>query len=45
MFEVGHDQAGHISGLMQAAGFADITVAKDLAGHERVVAARRTAKR
>lgn len=45
IFEVGHDQAGPVWGLLRAAGFGDVEVVKDLAGHERVVAARRPAGR
>lgn len=36
-FEIGHDQREDVSGLMRAAGFADVTVKKDLAGLDRVV--------
>lgn len=36
-FEIGHDQAEDVSKLMRDAGFADVTVKKDLAGLDRVV--------
>ena len=36
-FEIGHDQGEAVSSLMKAAGFADVTVKKDLAGLDRVV--------
>ncbi len=36
-FEIGCDQADEVSGLMQDAGYKDITVCKDLAGLNRVV--------
>ncbi len=37
MFEIGYDQAGSVSGLMDKAGFEDVTVVKDLSGNDRVV--------
>ncbi len=43
MFEIGHDQAGAVSGLMAAEGFADIEVIKDYAGLDRVVTGRKCA--
>ncbi len=36
-FEIGHDQAGEVSKLMENAGFSDINVVKDYAGLDRVV--------
>lgn len=36
-FEIGYDQGQAVSELMQAAGFEDINVVKDLAGLDRVV--------
>lgn len=36
-FEIGHDQGEEVSSLMKEAGFADVTVKKDLAGLDRVV--------
>lgn len=39
-FEIGCDQADEVSGLMQDAGYKDITVCKDLAGLNRVVSGR-----
>ena len=36
-FEIGYDQGQAVSELMQAAGFGDINVVKDLAGLDRVV--------
>lgn len=36
-FEIGHDQGEEVSKLMRDAGFADVTVKKDLAGLDRVV--------
>lgn len=36
-FEIGHDQGEDVSRLMRAAGFANVTVKKDLAGLDRVV--------
>lgn len=35
--EIGYDQAEAVSGLMEAAGFEEVTVVKDLAGLDRVV--------
>lgn len=37
LFEIGHDQGKDVSKLMADAGFADVTVKKDLAGLDRVV--------
>lgn len=37
MFEIGHDQAEAVSGLLEAEGFTDISVLKDYAGLDRVV--------
>jgi len=39
--EVGMGQAGAVADVLRAAGFADVAVQRDLAGIERVVAARR----
>lgn len=36
-FEIGFDQAEAVRGLMEHAGFSDIHVVKDYAGHDRVV--------
>lgn len=36
-FEIGHDQAEAVSGLMAEAGFVEINVVKDFAGLDRVV--------
>lgn len=36
-FEIGHDQAESVSGLMRDAGYGDIHVVKDYAGLDRVV--------
>ena len=36
-FEIGYDQGEDVSRLMREAGFADVTVKKDLAGLDRVV--------
>ncbi len=36
-FEIGHDQGQEVSDLMKQAGFADVQVVKDYAGHDRVV--------
>lgn len=36
-FEIGHDQGENVSSLLKEAGFADVTVKKDLAGLDRVV--------
>jgi len=36
-FEIGHDQGEAVSRLMKEAGFAEVTVKKDLAGLDRVV--------
>lgn len=41
VFEVGHDQKDAVSGLLEAADFTDIGAAKDLAGHDRAVWARK----
>ncbi len=43
VFEVGHDQSACISKLLEGQGFHSIRVRKDLAGHERAVAACKTA--
>ena len=40
MFEIGYDQAEDVGNLMSEAGYADITVKKDLAGLDRVVCGR-----
>jgi release factor glutamine methyltransferase len=40
LFEVGFDQAGSVAALLKAEGFKIERVARDLGGHERVVAAR-----
>lgn len=37
LFEIGHDQAEDVSGLMHSAGYTEIRVKKDLAGLDRVV--------
>lgn len=37
MFEIGCRQAGSVSGLLEAYGYRDIRVEKDLAGLDRVV--------
>jgi release factor glutamine methyltransferase len=39
--EVGFDQAAAVAGLFEAAGFRSVERLRDLAGHERVVVARR----
>lgn len=36
-FEIGHDQGEEVKGLMEDAGFVEVTVKKDLAGLDRVV--------
>ncbi len=36
-FEIGYDQAEPVKALMESAGFAEVTVVKDLAGLDRVV--------
>ena len=36
-FEIGYDQGDDVKGLMEEAGFQDVTVKKDLAGLDRVV--------
>jgi len=41
VFEIGHDQKAAVSGLLDAAGFADIGTAKDLGGNDRAVWARK----
>jgi release factor glutamine methyltransferase len=40
VFEVGFDQAGGVAALLEAHGFSIERVARDVGGHERVVAAR-----
>ncbi|WP_336487159.1 peptide chain release factor N(5)-glutamine methyltransferase [Methylobacterium nigriterrae] len=40
--EIGFDQAALVSDLGRSAGFADVRVGRDLAGHDRVVVLRRT---
>ena len=37
LFEIGYDEAGTVSLLMQDAGFTDTAVVQDLSGHNRVV--------
>ena len=39
MLEIGHTQARAVSELLRKAGFGSVDVAKDLAGHDRVVTA------
>ncbi|MEG0108862.1 MAG: peptide chain release factor N(5)-glutamine methyltransferase, partial [Lachnospiraceae bacterium] len=36
-FEIGHDQGEEVAALMEAAGFTEINIKKDLAGLDRVV--------
>ena len=38
--EIGCEQAGAVTELMKNAGYRDVTVCKDLAGHDRVVSGR-----
>lgn len=45
MFEIGDTQAAAVSALLREAGFADVAVAKDYAGCDRVVVAARMARR
>lgn len=40
LFEIGYDQAEAVSELLRAAGYRDIEVVRDLAGHDRVVISR-----
>ncbi|WP_421790624.1 peptide chain release factor N(5)-glutamine methyltransferase [Hyphobacterium sp.] len=42
--EIGHDQAGAVSELARSAGFADARTARDLAGNDRTVWARKREK-
>ena len=44
LFEIGYDQGGAVSQLLDQAGFKDIHVKKDLAGLDRVVYAVKAAK-
>ena len=37
LFEIGHDQGEVVSALLKEAGFLEVRVVKDLAGHDRVV--------
>ena len=37
LFEIGHDQGEAVSEMLTYAGFSDVRVVKDLAGHDRVV--------
>jgi release factor glutamine methyltransferase len=37
--EVGHDQAARVVALLESAGYGDVRVQRDYAGHERVVSA------
>jgi len=37
--EIGSDQTGRVKGLLEENGFSDISVGKDLAGHDRIVTA------
>jgi len=41
VMEIGHDQASHVAGFLQASGFADIEVKTDLSGIARFPFARR----
>lgn len=45
VLEHGHDQAGDVVRLLEAAGFRDVTHRRDLAGHLRVTAGRRATAR
>ncbi|MCL2856048.1 MAG: peptide chain release factor N(5)-glutamine methyltransferase [Defluviitaleaceae bacterium] len=38
-FEIGHNQGGKVRHILQEGGFANISITKDLSGHDRVVAA------
>lgn len=40
ILEIGHDQAGYVKDMLHEAGFSDIDVIKDLAGFDRVIAAK-----
>lgn len=40
LFEIGWDQAAEVSGFLEAAGYGEISVVKDLAGLDRVVSGR-----
>ena len=37
LFEIGHDQGEDVARIMEDAGFAEVSVKKDLAGLDRVV--------
>lgn len=39
--EIGYDQGLAVAGLLQANGFQEVTISQDLAGHDRVVSARK----
>jgi release factor glutamine methyltransferase len=39
-FEVGHDQSGQVSAILEDLGYSDIEIKTDLQGFERVVIAR-----
>lgn len=39
IMEIGYDQAADVTGLLKEAGWSDISVIKDLPGHDRVVCA------
>lgn len=39
-FEIGHDQGEAVRGILEASGYRDIRVVKDLPGNDRVVAAK-----
>ena len=41
IFEIGFDQRESVTALLETAGFGDIAHAKDLAGRDRVIAARK----
>ena len=43
LLEIGYDQGASVSGLLWAAGFTDVTVHPDLAGHDRMIKAHRPA--
>jgi len=39
LFEIGYDQGSSVSDLLKGAGFTDISIHKDLAGHDRMIKA------
>ena len=39
LLEIGYDQGASVSALLMAAGFSNVSIHKDLAGHDRMIKA------